>query len=82
MMGEIHSGESGAKLFFDERGDYILKHSFAVQTAVASSNPVWISVEKKKSSFPLMCESPEQRLSAVLALACGKKKLHLNQTLL
>lgn len=35
MMGKMHSGESNAKLSFDESGDYILKHSFALQTAVA-----------------------------------------------
>ena len=40
MMGKMHSGEGSAKLSFDESGDYILKHSFALQTAVALSNPV------------------------------------------
>lgn len=40
MMGKMHSGEGSAKLGFDESGDYVLKHSFALQTAVAKSNPV------------------------------------------
>lgn len=40
MMGKMHSAEGSAKLCFDESGNYILKHSFALQTAVAQSNPV------------------------------------------
>jgi len=34
MMGKMQSWAGSAKLCFDESGDYILKHSFALQTAV------------------------------------------------
>lgn len=35
MMGKMQSTEGRAKPCFDESGDYILKHSFALLTAVA-----------------------------------------------
>lgn len=35
MMGKMHSEEGSAKLSFDESGDYILEHSFALQNVVA-----------------------------------------------
>lgn len=81
MMGKIHSTEGSAKLCFDESGDYILKHSFALQTAMAQSNPVWISLTKK-ACLPVMCESHKHSFSTTRAWDYGKSCFYFDRTVL